>query len=574
MLCSLSTIHLLSRLVSSVSSSDSHICCCICHCAVDYSDREAFFANDSNESNNNNMVLLPSHLYDSQNTLVLCDTCDRPFHQQCHFVPLIPLPRGDWHCLLCKSKTSSSSSECVYPFPPTTATATTDKQQQDSTTTTTAQWEYESRTLKATTWKREFARLQRSLSTQLQHVRLAQDTLRAHTSTKRAQDYLSLQSQELQQTIYKLSLSKLRIRQWFLALDKVRCHPDQEYQAVREFVQEHESQEIKWFPYGTELERRVVPRLVVVVVEEDKNEQKKNEQKEKKDVPSHIVVDSKTKEDNQEDDDDMISLDDLQCCICFRGDATDDNDLILCDGEGCFRAYHMQCVSPHITALEAEEEEDWFCPLCTAMAKLIANVQSEYTGDEWGLDGEGDTVVSWEHAQDVFPEAEKEYEMAMRWKQGEQTEEMAEFLSSMLGIPVSEGKNGDAQDDIDDDDDDPEDDDFDLQAFQQRNREPVDSDSVASSLATLQDMSSVEIDIDRTELDALSLDSSDEEENQGRRRTRSSRVASTDASSSDSSKPRVDVGTLDESNILGGKRRRKAVDYRRLVLHSYIMVVL
>ena len=121
----------------SLSSSDSHLCCCICHCAVDYSDREAFFgnanersnANDHDYDNSNNkienqpLLLFPPSLYDEQNAMVLCDTCDRPYHQRCHFVPLITLPRGDWHCLICKSLgacgvDSGVAMKQVYPFPP------------------------------------------------------------------------------------------------------------------------------------------------------------------------------------------------------------------------------------------------------------------------------------------------------------------------------------------------------------------------------------------------------------------------------------------------------------------------
>ena len=111
----------------------------------------------------------------------------------------------------------------------------------------------------------------------------------------------------------------------------------------------------------------------------------------KNDASTATKSNNKTNNDNnqeEEDDDDMISLDDLQCCICFVGDASDENDVILCDGENCFRAYHMNCVSPHVTLEQVEEEDDWFCPICTAMAKLIANIQSEYTGDDWQADND------------------------------------------------------------------------------------------------------------------------------------------------------------------------------------------
>ena len=109
-------------------------------------------------------------------------------------------------------------------------------------------------------------------------------------------------------------------------------------------------------------------------------------------------------------------------------------------------------------------------------------------------------------------------------------------------MPVAEDKSN-----VDDDSEDSEDDNFDVE-------------SQASSQDSLQDLSSVEINIDRKELDALSLES--KEENGGRRTCHSSRAASAANSSMDDS-DRPNVGALDESNIVEGKRRRKQVDYRK-----------
>jgi hypothetical protein len=206
----------------------------------------------------------------------------------------------------------------------------------------------------------------------------------------------------------------------------------------------------------------------------------------------------------------------------------------------------MQCVSPAVQDLD--EHEDWFCPLCTAMASLIADVQSAYTGDEWGGDEE-DTVHSWENVGDVFPEAPREMEMALRWKEGKHDDELVQFLSELLGMPVAEDKSNNNDDD-DDSEEDSEDDNFDDQ----------DESSRTSSQDSLQDLLSIEINIDRKELDALSLES--KEENAGRRTCRSSRATSAESCSMDDS-DRQNVGALDESNIVEGKRRRKQVDYRK-----------
>jgi len=68
--------------------------------------------------------------------------------------------------------------------------------------------------------------------------------------------------------------------------------------------------------------------------------------------------------DENEDSDSGITLDDLKCCICMIGDSTDENDLILCDGKDCHRAYHMKCIYPAVTSEELENElDDFFCPV-------------------------------------------------------------------------------------------------------------------------------------------------------------------------------------------------------------------
>ena len=51
------------------------------------------------------------------------------------------------------------------------------------------------------------------------------------------------------------------------------------------------------------------------------------------------------------------------------------NDIILCDGPKCSRAYHQHCVDPPVPSSlveetedgkgGGEEEEDWWCPACT-----------------------------------------------------------------------------------------------------------------------------------------------------------------------------------------------------------------
>jgi hypothetical protein len=447
----------------------------------------------------------------------------------------------------------------------------------------------------------EMKRLKSAISQQLQHVRLAQTTMLAYTSTRKARTHLNLKSQELCQTLCKLAGAKLRVRQLLLSLEAYLKGRDDHVQfpTLLAFVKNHPEETKFWFPFGQH-ERRLVPKFdapkaegasggipsEVTTVTLDQNADESASATQQEDQKA-IANGNKSKDD---DDNDMISLDDLKCCICFKGDATDENDVLMCDGEGCFRAHHMHCLPTPLTQQEAEAEDDWFCPLCTAMAKLIASVQSEYTGDEWEADDA--TVQSWDQVADVFPESEHEYTMAIKWKEGKVDEETSSFLASYFGVafesnstvipsPRTAAVALDADDEEDEDDDD-----FDLADFESSrnqsddaNENDADNDDDDSaggggSDHSLSDMSSVELNIPKGELDALSACSTnddDEDDDVGdqkpRRRTRSgrsSRANTSGESSADDVSKRPDVGTLDESNIIQGKRRRQNVDYRRL----------
>lgn len=50
-----------------------------------------------------------------------------------------------------------------------------------------------------------------------------------------------------------------------------------------------------------------------------------------------------------------------RCAKCGDNDVESDNQLLLCDGEGCGRAFHMQCLP---VPLGSVPEGQWFCPEC------------------------------------------------------------------------------------------------------------------------------------------------------------------------------------------------------------------
>jgi hypothetical protein len=74
-----------------------------------------------------------------------------------------------------------------------------------------------------------------------------------------------------------------------------------------------------------------------------------------------------------EDDRGSIEAEDISCGVCGRAEATDENDILLCDFAGCDRALHMACVDPPLTTPPGEEQ-DWCCPRCCCIAEMCGNI--------------------------------------------------------------------------------------------------------------------------------------------------------------------------------------------------------
>jgi hypothetical protein len=695
------------------SSEEEEAACCLCHCGVDCSDRALFFPKDRKKELQDEDgdyyfqmedPFLPEVLYDRHNALVYCDCCNRLYHQKCHFVPLLVVPRGDWNCLLCslkhqktqlkkdaKAKSISAFFQepwtkfcektiCkeLFPSPPPATLSTHVHDLQD-------EFELSTALPKAQMWHRQLRQLQNFLKSQAGNIRMATMALDTLTSTKRNRAHYASggkKSQELAQTLSRLATAKWKIRVALLSLENIRVTGNALPSELLQWGKDHPKHLAHVFPHGTELyemRRRIIPRTreMVVVAEttavaRTNVESLSNGTWTKPAIPMVIIVpspktlkriksisvsspkspkilksivalsspkspkrikspnspkrikaiaalspDSKKKTihlpgvngskapEKEDDDDSGISLDDLKCCVCFVGDATDDNDVLLCDGQGCCRAFHMACIFPQVQAKDLEdEEEDWFCPLCSAISHLTAEVQLACMDQDWEHrretedyhKNETSSLHSWGNAAEVFPEAEWEYETSLKYKAGKQNEDTARLLGIYLGedffqaitggtIPMPVGSDSEDENDYslfdeesfeerkrrerqgggdDDDDDDENDDDHD------------DSDkSTRSSEASLVDMSSVELNIGKSELAALS-DGGDDSSNED--------SASSGASSASSS-PRqrlsrrlrnksnqasghsslADPGAdFDENNIIQGKRRRTAVDYRKL----------
>eukprot|EP00873_Tetraselmis_striata_P027195 jgi/Tetstr1/447459/TSEL_003717.t1 len=120
------------------------------------------------------------------------------------------------------------------------------------------------------------------------------------------------------------------------------------------------------------------------------------------------------------------------CAKCRDFESTDDNDIILCDGE-CRRAYHQLCVQPPIdlSALE-DDTEPWLCPACHAKDHALAFINEEF-GTEYGL----------EHGwADVFP---PESGPAGRGASGEDARRGSSAADVLLGqdLPSEDEEDGD-----------------------------------------------------------------------------------------------------------------------------------
>jgi hypothetical protein len=80
------------------------------------------------------------------------------------------------------------------------------------------------------------------------------------------------------------------------------------------------------------------------------------------------------------DEENMVEVSHILCSAC-NGEEADDNDILFCDREGCFRAYHQLCLQPPITLQDFDPEQDWFCWQCECLDDCL-DLISERLGEE------------------------------------------------------------------------------------------------------------------------------------------------------------------------------------------------
>mmetsp|Transcript_13278 Transcript_13278/g.37375 ORF Transcript_13278/g.37375 Transcript_13278/m.37375 type:complete len:845 (-) Transcript_13278:173-2707(-) len=637
--------------------------CCLCHCGVDCSDRALFFPKDRKlelgEDEDyyfslDDPYMDNEQLYDRNNTLVYCDTCNRLYHQKCHFVPILVIPRGEFHCLICtiqqqqqqkqkrpsKKRERKGSIKSASNQPPAIPEKFMERTVTDQLFQSTPnespktaeilslekELELVSGAAKARTWDRQFKQVKTFLKSQASNIRMAKTTLATMTSTKRNRQHFlessaktgTKSSQELAQTLCKLTGAKFKIREALLSLERLRTNTESiDFQSLYAWCEENPQHASHVFPYGSDIckdGRRIVPRTrerkketaeesccgagkrgnkkatdmvpnqivlngsttkrrgnsknsVAETVAKSSKSQNQSKRGEKKNTRKDKQKEDGGKKHGHSDDDSGITLDDLQCSICMIGDATDDNDVILCDGKDCHRAYHMKCVYPAVKPEDIEnEDEDWFCPICSNVAELMGEIHEFCVGD----DGDDDNASSgsWEDVHDVFPDSRWEFETATKYLKGKRNEDTHRLLAVFLGEDINKSK---VQMPIGSDSEDENDYSlFDEESFQERRRqeredESMEEDSVCSSQVTLQEMDDVDLRVGKAELAALSdeeqSDSGDSDDESETKTRRSRRLVKKEGEDSKT----LDTGAdFDEANIIVGKRKRTRVNYRKL----------
>eukprot|EP00967_Tisochrysis_lutea_P078999 scaffold107884_cov29-Tisochrysis_lutea.AAC.2 len=85
--------------------------------------------------------------------------------------------------------------------------------------------------------------------------------------------------------------------------------------------------------------------------------------------------------------------DDELCHVCGGGDDEPNNEILLCDGEECKRAYHMQCLDRCVAVLQRSVQHGhsmerltaplpagkWFCPACDPWGKAAQPAVAQWT---------------------------------------------------------------------------------------------------------------------------------------------------------------------------------------------------
>ena len=721
----------------SSSLDENEMICCMCLCSVDYSDRDQFnwpveedsdsdSDSDIDEDDNGNMnssddasmkdddkeslkngesmtstnqsgsseesedfygVKLPPDLHDPNNALLICDGCDRCYHQRCHFVPVLSVPRKDWYCLICQYKAkiltmkkgrrgrpklssspkkqlegtkvgndSKSNDLCLVDTSPpsveeldiiyrvaqvekkndtTRSNGSAPQKFENKNTTNGAiqsrqseiqmRFEYHSSQMKADLLRKGSQQLVKTIDHNLSSIRLCQNSIRALIETNNRARKALIEKynrthqlpQELVQNVMRLSKCKLKLRNLFFTLQHVIRNKTDREELWEWFVKAKEEGKFTPAklcpPHGgngksinksalgenTKTNSSSVPLVISVdhsstgksehasngeditdpLIDFEVLEQKLFVQGTIRSEPRFDIKDYDADEDDEDDESDNAP-DKIKCCMCYSGhvEEEDENDVVMCDGQHCFRAFHMKCCMPNVTQKMLDDSPDgtWFCPYCVCFAKTIHYTESEYLGyEEKEVHVDNESTKSWDHAGDIFPEALSALKAAEKWKIGKRNENSDHVLANLLGIEIAKDVDGANEEGFATNNDDINDDESDKTFDSVPSKAASDGEEDDSS-----DDESYGVDwgIDKSELSALSCSESDSDdddsETEGKsqdsnvRKSKRLRRGSNPIYGEDTgTKPTNDIGKLDTANIVRGKRNRTKVDYNRYVKH-------
>lgn len=193
-----------------------------------------------------------------------------------------------------------------------------------------------------------------------------------------------------------------------------------------------------------------------------------------------------------------VDVENIFCSLC-QGEATDDNDILLCDRINCYRAYHQNCLDPPIKAANIDPKMDWFCWQCECFDTSL-----DIIGEKTGV--EGLTI------EDVFPEVQindfsenllsnlefmededeedEDYDPSVEgndevFESDEEDQEDKDNLASNENSKIS-NKNNELNEDGNDDDDDDDDDEEDSEGSDDEegsSEEDIDNDELQGLLA-------------------------------------------------------------------------------------------
>ena len=73
-----------------------------------------------------------------------------------------------------------------------------------------------------------------------------------------------------------------------------------------------------------------------------------------------------------------LDMEHIVCSKCGVNESTDDNDIVMCDADWCHLAYHFKCLVPPLDPSSLSEDEAWLCPSCDRKIDMIDIINDEF----------------------------------------------------------------------------------------------------------------------------------------------------------------------------------------------------